>query len=146
MFHCKDWKNIVRVYFDFEQGFLFNFQSLQLTSWNKIKFFKREVRNFNFPKVSQALKSFFLKHKKSSVSWNHRIIIRTGITCEKIPCYMRDLTFRWFIVKKLKYFEVMFNIFEFSRVWENVESWLVYADKFCWIVQSYFLIYIIKGS
>ena len=32
-------------------------------------------------------------------------------------------------LKKLKYFEVMLNIFEFSRVWENVESWLVYANK-----------------
>ena len=64
MFHCKDWKNIVRGYFDFEQGFLFNFQSLQLTSWNKIKFFKREVRNFNFLKVSQAWKVFSWNIKK----------------------------------------------------------------------------------
>ena len=42
---------------------------------------------------------------------------------------MRDSACRWFIVKKLKYFEVMLNIFEFSRAWENVESWLVYANK-----------------
>ena len=26
------------------------------------------------------------------------------------------------LLKKLKYFEVMLNIFEFLRVWENVES------------------------
>ena len=32
----------------------------------------------------------------------------------------------------------MLNIFEFSRVWENVESWLVYANKFFWIAQLYF--------
>ena len=29
------------------------------------------------------------------------------------------------LLKKLKYFKVMLNIFEFSRVWESVETWLV---------------------
>ena len=48
---------------------------------------------------------------------------------------MCDSAGRWFIFKKLKYFEVMLNIFEFSRVWENVKSWLVYANKLFWIVQ-----------
>ena len=33
------------------------------------------------------------------------------------------------LLKKLKYFEVMLNIFEFLRVWENIESWLVYANN-----------------
>ena len=32
----------------------------------------------------------------------------------------------------------MWNIFEFSRVWENIESWLVYAYKLFWIAQAYF--------
>ena len=40
----------------------------------------------------------------------------------------------------------MLNIFEFSRVWEIIESWLVYANKFFWIVQPYFLTNIIKQS
>ena len=31
----------------------------------------------------------------------------------------------------------MLNIFEFSRVWENVESWLTYANKAFWIAQPY---------
>ena len=31
-------------------------------------------------------------------------IIRTKITCKKIPCYMRDSACRWFIVKKTKIF------------------------------------------
>ena len=37
---------------------------------------------------------------------------------------MRDLALLAGVVllKKLKYFEFMLNIFEFSRVWENVES------------------------
>ena len=42
------------------------------------------------------------------------------------------------LLKKLKYFEVMLNIFEFSWVWKSVESWLVYANKLFWIVQPYF--------
>ena len=35
----------------------------------------------------------------------HGAIIRTGITCKKIPCYMRDTACRWFIVKKAKIFQ-----------------------------------------
>ena len=35
---------------------------------------------------------------------NHETIIRTGITCKKIPCYMGDSACRWFIVKKAKIF------------------------------------------
>ena len=30
--------------------------------------------------------------------------MQTGITCEKIPCYICDSAFRWFIVKKVKIF------------------------------------------
>ena len=36
------------------------------------------------------------------------------------------------LLKKLKYVEAMLNIFEFSRVWKNVKSWLVYANKLFW--------------
>ena len=35
---------------------------------------------------------------------HHGTIVRTGITCKKIPCYMRDSACRWFIVKKAKIF------------------------------------------
>ena len=70
--------------------------------------------------------------------FEHGTIIPTRITCKKIPCYMRDSTCKWLIVKKLKYFEVMLNMFKLLRVWENVESWLVYSNKLLWIAQSYF--------
>ena len=73
-------------------------------------------------------------------------IIWTGIIWKKITCYMRDSACRWFIVKKAKYFEFMLNIIEFSRVWENVESWLVYASKLFWIAWSFFWTDIIKRS
>ena len=45
------------------------------------------------------------------------------------------------LLKKLKCFELLLNIFEFSRVWEIVKSWLVYADKSS---QLYFSTEIIK--
>ena len=41
------------------------------------------------------------------------------------------------MLKKLKCFEAMLSIFEFLRVRENVESWLVYANKLFWIAQPY---------
>ena len=34
------------------------------------------------------------------------------------------------LLKMLKYFEVMLNIFEFSHIVEIGESWLVYVNKF----------------
>ena len=40
----------------------------------------------------------------------------------------------------------MLNIFEFSRVWENVETWFVYAKKLFWIAQPYFSANIRKQS
>ena len=42
------------------------------------------------------------------VWYNHGTVIRTGITCKKIPCYMfaSDL-----LLKMLKCFEVILNIF-----------------------------------
>ena len=43
------------------------------------------------------------------------------------------------LLKMLKYFEVKLNIFEFSHVKEIVESWLVYVNKFSWMIQSCFL-------
>ena len=48
--------------------------------------------------------------------------------------------------KKLKSVEVMLNVFEFSRLWENAESSLVYANKLFWIAQPYFSTDIIKQS
>ena len=42
---------------------------------------------------------------------------------------MRDPPAVGLLLKKLKYFEVMLNVFEFSRVKENGESCLVYANK-----------------
>ena len=43
------------------------------------------------------------------------------------------------LVEKLIYFKVMLNIFEFSQLWENEESCLVYLNKLFLIARSYFL-------
>ena len=50
------------------------------------------------------------------------------------------------LLKMLKYFEVMLNIFEFSHVKEIVKFWLVYVNKFSLIIESCFLTETIKQS
>ena len=73
----------------------------------------------------------------------HGTIIRTGI--KSLVICVNQLA-GGLLLKKLKYFEVMLNMFELLRVWENMESWLVYANKPFWIAQPYFSIDIIKWS
>ena len=77
-------------------------------------------------------------------SLSHGTIIQTGITCKKFLCYMRDSACRWFIVKKAVLFWNYVNYFEALGVWQNVESWLVYANKLVWIAQPYLLTETIK--
>ena len=48
---------------------------------------------------------------------------------------MRESACRWFIVKKAKIF-YMLKILDFSQVWENIESWLVYANKLIWTLND----------
>ena len=50
------------------------------------------------------------------------------------------------LLKMLKYFEVMLNIFEFSHLKEIPESSLVHVNKFSWIIQSFFLTSTIKEN
>ena len=50
------------------------------------------------------------------------------------------------LLKKLKYFEFMLNIFVFLRVWKNVEYWMASANNSFWINRSYFLTDIIKRN
>ena len=42
------------------------------------------------------------------------------------------------LLKMLKCFKVILNVFEFSHVKAIAESWLVYGNKFSWIAQSCF--------
>ena len=50
------------------------------------------------------------------------------------------------LLKKLRYFKVMLNIFAFSRLWEIAESWLIYANSFTLIAQPNFLTEIKKTN
>ena len=59
---------------------------------------------------------------------------------------MRDSACSGLLLKMLKYFEVMLNIFEFSHVKEIVKSWLVYAKTFSQIIQLCFLTETIKQN
>ena len=50
---------------------------------------------------------------------NHGTIKRTGITFKKISCYMRffaNQVVDGLLLKMLKHFEVMSNIFQFSHI------------------------------
>ena len=62
----------------------------------------------------------------------------------------KSLLYAWLVegllLKMLKYFDIMLNMFEFSYVKEIVESWLVYLNKFSWIIQLCFLTETIKQS
>ena len=54
--------------------------------------------------------------------YNHGTIMQTEITCKKISCYIHNQRAGGLLLKVLKYFEVMLNIFEFSQVKEIAES------------------------
>ena len=72
----------------------------------------RFVRGLKGQKITQNDKSFCRSHFifQNHISydlhlWYHRTIIRTEITCKKIPCHMRDSACRWLTVKNIKIFQ-----------------------------------------
>ena len=88
---------------------------------------------------SGLILSIFYQRRKEMITFRgfHQFPEFRGIDlANKIPCCMRDSACR---LKKLKYSKIMLNVFETFRVWETVESWLVYKNTFSWIIQSYFL-------
>ena len=56
-----------------------------------------------------------------------RSYLRSENTCSRFLLQMYSVLS---LLKMLKYFEVMLEIFEFSHMKEIVESWLLYANKF----------------
>ena len=54
--------------------------------------------------------------KLISGNFEHGTVIRTGITCRKSHVICATQLAGDALLKKLKYFEVILNIFEFSRV------------------------------
>ena len=72
------------------------------TTWVGFSSFKKHVLLCHFLNgiFFRHLAPFFFKFTQS----NQGTRIRTGITCKKIPCYMRDSACWWFIVKKAKIF------------------------------------------
>ena len=69
-------------------------------------------------------------------SLNYGAIIRTKITCKKIPCYIHDLTCRWRIVESTKIFVSFLKHFGNLLLVRNTESRLIYSNKFLSISQS----------
>ena len=104
-------------------GIIFYWLEWNIFQWNEI--FQNNTSWFNLSKAKNQivlLSDLFLS-LGASVSLNkkgffmfrsmdyHGTIIQTGIACNKIPCYMRDSLASSVLLKKLKNFEVMFNIF-----------------------------------
>ena len=58
----------------------------------------------DFKEKEERFNSFFDEQCFLINNSSHGTIIRTGITCKKIHCYMRDSAYSWFIVKKVKVF------------------------------------------
>ena len=47
---------------------------------------------------------FWIDCPETTISFSHGTIIRTGITCKKIPFYMHDSACRWLMVENAKIF------------------------------------------
>ena len=108
----------------------------------------KKQRSFtsNYFTFSEILFQFKNLVKRVGLTY-HGTIIRTGMTCKKIRWYVRATQLAdGLLLKMLKYFEVIWKIFEFSHVKETLKFWLVYVNKFSWIIQSCFLTETIKQS
>ena len=53
---------------------------------------------------SRILKTIYIIMVVIYCYLKHGTIMRAGITCKKIPCYMRDSACRWFIVENAEIF------------------------------------------
>ena len=60
----------------------------------------------------------------------HETIIRTRVTLKKCLVLCMTQLANKVLLKMLKYFEAMLNIFGFSCIREIVKCWLVYGNKF----------------
>ena len=79
------------------------------------------LRNFISLRVFTVYMENSLRFEISLRS-NHGTIIRTGITCKKSLVICATQLAGSLLLKMLKYFEIMLNIFEFSHVKEIAES------------------------
>ena len=55
-------------------------------------------------RLSWEIKGRVRRLKGLVETWNYNTIIRTGIACTKVPCYMRNSACRWLIVENAKIF------------------------------------------
>ena len=70
--------------------------------------------------------------------WNHVTIIRTGITCKKLPCYMRDSARRWHITKKVIFW---IYVIYFWTLW-NVKNCRILIVLCKWIFKNHPIIFL----
>ena len=89
-------------------------------------------------------------HEGTVAQWYETHEAHDGTRPTEFSTLDNSLLYAWLVegllLKMLKYFDIMLNMFEFSYVKEIVESWLVYLNKFSWIIQLCFLTETIKQS
>ena len=62
------------------------------------------IKNISILQTKVHFTLFYSNESLINPFCRHGTIIRTGITCKKSYCYMRDSSCRWFIVRKAKIF------------------------------------------
>ena len=89
-------------------------------------------------------------HEGTVAQWYEAREAHDGTRPTEFSTLKNSLLYGWLVegllLQMLKYFDLMLNMFEFSYVKEIVESWLVYLNKFSWIIQLCFLTETIKQS
>ena len=89
--------------------------------------------------------SFILVFSRSKRVY-YGTIIPAGITWNKMWCYMLYSACRWLTVENAKMFRSYIKHFWVFPREEIVKSWLVYVNKYSWIIQSCFLSEAVKQS
>ena len=64
---------------------------------------------------SQCVLQLMMTYPLNVITSSHETIIQTGITCNKISCYMHDSAYRWLIVGNAKVMLKFFWIFRRER-------------------------------
>ena len=79
----------------------------------------RFIAEFNLVRIGIACKeiSFYIHTQLAACN-----LVRIGIACKEISFYIHTQLADGLLLKMLKYFKVMSNIFEFSHVKEIVKS------------------------
>ena len=115
LFFVRVFCKVLKKFYDLVNIFLKNY--FQIDAEHRSLILIRIIFFFSywqFSYIFHYIQPQFAQWKKNLLAINVTLtIIRTGITCKTIPCYIFDSACRY---KCLTYFEVMLKVFELSCV------------------------------